>query len=350
MEGSSALLPANPADMPAALLAAPPVARGLAAVTLVLYVLGQVFPGLESVLAMKATNTYGAHAYIWNLFTAGFFNNSILLALAMAVMFLVMGRFLVPTWGGKELLRFLFFTDLLTGVIMFCAQIVYYMLSFNYQHLERPVSGGWPMIAALLVTIKQRVPDEMIMVNGASVAGLCARDLPGLMVVAAAGLSFSGAAPIFVQSVCGAYFGWVYLRFLQRLDGGVRGDGSEHMAFIMFFPSPLRPLMQVVSSSVHKAVCGKTVQALLDDLPHADPDSVSGLPAGVFRGGFSGLLSDAGPAATVAPPLPGSDQADADRRRARALKSLEDRLRSIASDSGADAMDATAAEAESSAA
>ena len=54
---------------------------------------------------MKATNTYGAHAYIWNLFTAGFFNNSILLALAMAVMFLVMGRFLVPTWGGKELLR-----------------------------------------------------------------------------------------------------------------------------------------------------------------------------------------------------------------------------------------------------
>ena len=68
---------------------------------------------------MKATNTYGAHAYVWNLFTAGFFNNSILLALAMAVMFLVMGRFLVPTWGGKELLRFLFFTDLLTGVIMF---------------------------------------------------------------------------------------------------------------------------------------------------------------------------------------------------------------------------------------
>merc|ERR1712216_1021598 len=63
--------------------------------------------------------------------------------------------------------------------------------------------------------------------------------------------------------------------------------------------------MQVVSSSVHKAVCGKTVQALLDDLPHADPASVSGLPAGVFRGGFSGLLSDAGPAATVAPPLPG---------------------------------------------
>ena len=42
MEGSSALLPANPADMPAALLAAPPVARGLAAVTLVLYLLGQV--------------------------------------------------------------------------------------------------------------------------------------------------------------------------------------------------------------------------------------------------------------------------------------------------------------------
>ena len=43
-----------------------------------------------------------------------------------------------------------------TGVLTFCAQIVYYMFSFNYKHLEAPISGGWPILAALLVTIKQR--------------------------------------------------------------------------------------------------------------------------------------------------------------------------------------------------
>ena len=44
---------------------------------MVLYGLGQLLPGVESVLAMKATNTYGSHSYVWNLFTAGFFNTNI---------------------------------------------------------------------------------------------------------------------------------------------------------------------------------------------------------------------------------------------------------------------------------
>jgi len=182
----------------------------------------------------------------------------------------------------------------------------------------------------LLVTIKQRLPDEAIALNGQSVGGLTARDLPGVLVCAAACLSFVGVAPIFIQSVGGTYFGWLYLRFLQRVGEGMRGDQREHMAFIAFFPPPLRPLMQVVSSFTHKAVCGKTMQMLLDDLPLAHSAAVSGLPPGVFRGGFTGLVSDVAPSTSVpAPPLPGSDHADAERRRARALKSLEERLKSI---------------------
>lgn len=73
---------------------------------------------LESVLAMKATNTYGAHSYVWNVFTAGFFNKSLVLAIVMAFLYLVMGRFLVPAWGSVELLRFIFFGVLLSSA--FC--------------------------------------------------------------------------------------------------------------------------------------------------------------------------------------------------------------------------------------
>ena len=51
----------------------------LSGLTLLLYVLGQVVPGTESVLAIKATNTYGAHSYVWNVFTASFFNTSIIM-------------------------------------------------------------------------------------------------------------------------------------------------------------------------------------------------------------------------------------------------------------------------------
>jgi membrane associated rhomboid family serine protease len=119
----SPIVPSNPADIPNVLMTAPPVAKGLAASTMALWVLGQIFPGLESVLALKANNTYGAHSYLWNVFTAGFYNSSFILALGMALLFLLMGRFLVPVWGPAEFVRFLLFTSLLSGVIVFFTQV-----------------------------------------------------------------------------------------------------------------------------------------------------------------------------------------------------------------------------------
>lgn len=46
--------------------------------------------------------------------------------------------------------------NFLTGIFTFITQIIYYMFTFNYKHLEAPISGGWPIFAAFLVTIKQR--------------------------------------------------------------------------------------------------------------------------------------------------------------------------------------------------
>jgi hypothetical protein len=81
--------------------------------------------------------------------------------------------------------------------------------------------------------------------------------------------------------------------------------------------------MQVISSFAYKAVCGKAMQTMLDDLPAAQHAATSALPAGVLRGVFTGDVS------APAPPLPGSNAVDAERRRIRALKTLEERLRSI---------------------
>ena len=53
--------------------------QGMAGVTIFFYLLYLIFPTSESVFAMKATNTYGAHSYVWNLFTAGFYNTNILM-------------------------------------------------------------------------------------------------------------------------------------------------------------------------------------------------------------------------------------------------------------------------------
>uniref|UniRef100_A0A7S4PR28 Uncharacterized protein n=1 Tax=Guillardia theta TaxID=55529 RepID=A0A7S4PR28_GUITH len=326
----SPIVPATSAEVYSALLSAPSVSKFFAGLTLLLYVLAQLVPSLESILAIKATNTYGAHSYIWNVFTAGFFNTNIVLAILLALTFLIMGRWLVPSWGSAEFVKYIFFSNLCVGLSVFISQIVYYMASFNYKFLEMPISGGIGIIAALIVTIKQKLPEEPIILFGQPFMNFCAKDIPGVLICFSAILSILELAPVFLQCCCGTYFGWLYLRFLQRTIDGMRGDMSDHMAFIMFFPVALRPLMQVVSSSAFKMVCGKSVQSMLDDIPARSSELRQALPPGVLRGAWDGAMAAGAPPVNVpAPPLPGSNVADAERRRARALKTLEDRMRSI---------------------
>ena len=64
--------------------------QGMAIVALFFYLLYLFVPSSESVFAMKATNTYGAHSYVWNLFTAGFYNTNIFM-----VWISILGCFLI---------------------------------------------------------------------------------------------------------------------------------------------------------------------------------------------------------------------------------------------------------------
>ena len=79
--------------------------------------------------------------------------------LAVALSLIVMGRYLVASWGSHEFLRYTLFVNSTVGFGIFVAQIFYYMTSFKYRYLEVPVSGGMGILAALVVTIKQRLGD-----------------------------------------------------------------------------------------------------------------------------------------------------------------------------------------------
>jgi hypothetical protein len=60
-------------------------AQVLAGITIGLYLLQLAFHDVENYLAIIATNTYGAHSYIWNVFTAGFFNDNIAMVSIMRI-------------------------------------------------------------------------------------------------------------------------------------------------------------------------------------------------------------------------------------------------------------------------
>ncbi|KAJ1484819.1 hypothetical protein T484DRAFT_1795857 [Baffinella frigidus] len=100
---ASSLIPSNAPEAIALIISSPVAVKVLSGLTLLLYVLGQVVPGTESVLAMKATNTYGSHSYVWNVFTASFFNTSLIMAILVVFTFIVMGRFLIPPWTSTEM-------------------------------------------------------------------------------------------------------------------------------------------------------------------------------------------------------------------------------------------------------
>jgi len=305
----------------------------MSATTVVVYLLQLGFPSLESYFAIIATNTYGAHSYVWNIFTAGFFNDNLAMTLAVSLALIVMGRFLVTSWGATEFVRFVCFTNFTVGCGIFVAQIFYYMTSFRYSYLEVPVSGGMGILSALVVTIKQHLGDEPIMVGGNPLGELTAKDIPGILICLSALLSLVNVLQVFTHCLCGIYFGWLYLRFLQRGQDGLRGDLGGHMAFYTFFPKVAQPLAQRVATWVYRAACGTTVQSMLDDLPQA----TSELGAAV-QGGVTSMMVDgvyALPEASAAPPLPGSNEADAERRRVRAMQLLEDRLRDISGDEAA---------------
>ncbi|KAJ1484818.1 hypothetical protein T484DRAFT_1795856 [Baffinella frigidus] len=155
---------------------------------------------------------------------------------------------------GDELhVRYVGFSSFTTGLGLFVAQ---------------PISGGAGLIAALAVTVKQRLPNEQIQVFGQP-SGLTAKDVPACIVAIGGGCSLLDIGPLFLQTllvgsedainttlhstfevaiggVCslldigplflqtllGTYFGWLYLRFLQRAADGMRGDLNDQMAFL----------------------------------------------------------------------------------------------------------------------
>ena len=95
----------------------------------------------------------------------------------------------------------------------------------------------------------------------------------------------------FWLSLSGTATGWIYLRFYQKKDQGLRGDMAESFAFATFFPEMIQPPLATLGGFVYHLlvsvkVCPKTVRTY-----------------------------DVGAPSTIRLTLPGTDPADAQRRK-----------------------------------
>lgn len=146
-------------------------------------------------------------------------------------------------------------------------------------------------------------------------------------------------------SLFGFLTGWIYLRFFRISDIGAEaraeegeegewrvmmGDPSETFSFVSFFPDFIHPFL----SPVCDAVYGLLVQIKLCS-PFADRDvqsatqNAAARSQGAADGGLPGIMQG------------GGRRAEAERRRALALRALDQRLNAAAA--GRESTTATAA-------
>jgi hypothetical protein len=131
-------------------------------------------------------------------------------------------------------------------------------------------------------------------------------------------------------AVSGFLTSWIYLRFYKvsfpelssAQPSTLRGDASETFAFAYFFPEPLQTPIGLVAEQVYilllaVRICTPFSPSDMDiSNSQAAARGEGGLPLHMGRGGA---------------PVPGSARAEAERRRALALKALDQRLHAATS-------------------
>ncbi|CAD5322417.1 unnamed protein product [Arabidopsis thaliana] len=266
--------------------------KGLALVLVVGHLVVQFIPATVPYLALIPARTI---PFAWNLITSGYFELSVYGVVFSTVSLLFMGKFLEPVWGSTEFLKFIFVVNFLTYLCVFVTAIALYYITRLEVYLYMPFAGFHGVLAGLLVGIKQIIPDQEILL-----LKIKAKWLPSIMLILSIASSFFtlDSAAYLPTLIFGTYMGWLYLRYLQRRpETKLRGDPSDDFAFSTFFPELLRPVIDPIALIFHRMLCGRS-NATSEDHDY----STSGAP------------------------LPGSDSAEASRRRERGARALEERL------------------------
>lgn len=182
-------------------------------------------------------------------------------------------------------------------------------ISFLYYSLST-ISGGVSIQVAFLVAFSQLVPAHTVTLF----RGILSLRVPRFPLVYIGIVTVLSLTPLlsraaFWQAFFGFISSWTYLRFYKAVfpdldtsqPTSLRGDASETFAFAEFFPAPVKPFVAAVADQIFDVLVSIRLCT-----PFSQTDMGSG--RALQRG------------------TPGSARAEAERRRAIALKALDQRL------------------------
>ncbi|KAF8521288.1 eukaryotic integral membrane protein-domain-containing protein [Gautieria morchelliformis] len=254
--------------------------------------------------------------YPWTFLTSSFVEKTVFELIFSLISLPLSLRYLERLWGTLETFKFIGTTLVVSNVVAFIVSWVEYLVlgsEFFVYGLE--YHGQMALQTGVLVAFTQMIPEHQVQLFG--VLKMRVKRLPMIYVTFSTAMCLVGYQDPFILIQFGWLVSWTYLRFYKRTGGDTPGGGpveygdrSETFAFIYWFPPFIHYPLSIAVNSAH------ALALRLRLVPQH-----SGSTADLEAGGYA--------------PLPGGARAEAERRRAMALKALDQRLANPAQNPGA---------------
>ncbi|KAF1778525.1 Transmembrane protein DUF1751, eukaryotic [Phytophthora cactorum] len=241
---------------------------------LLLWLVGAIFTPAEEkggVLALSVADVILRHIRPWVYVTAGFYHPYIVQLVFVLPLAFGLAKRVEPDFGALNLVRLLLFANAAAAVVMFVNLFVLYIIFRNpiylYDKLRAASFSGFTGgITALLVAYMKPtpfataplfpgVPLRFYPLVASVIFCFCTMAGMAFTAVPAVSLMLVSAGPF---SVLGGYFGWYYLRFLNKNRDQTVGDVSDEFALVVLLPDFCTPLVGPLANFCFSVVklCG----------------------------------------------------------------------------------------------
>ncbi|RDW62731.1 DUF1751-domain-containing protein [Coleophoma crateriformis] len=252
--------------------------------------------------------------YPWTFLTTTLVENNLFTLGISSVTLFYGGRYLERAWTSREFAKFLVITALVPNILSFGALVVMFALTSDMAWTLNTINGTIPLQISFLVAFSQLVPAHTATLFR-GIISLRVPRFPLLHVLCVTALSITPLLSIasFFLVINGLLTSWVYLRFYKSAfpdletsqPSSLRGDASETFAFAEFFPEPVKPFISSIGDQIFNLL---VTMRICTPFTAADVAASRGDSTFIQRG------------------APGGARAEAERRRALALKALDQRL------------------------
>lgn len=291
-----------------------PVTMTMLAILVLCSVASAARLGAHEALALIWNHTFMTQFYVWNVLSSSFVETSFVKLLLSFMGILGMSPAAEESLGNLGLAVFIVVVAIGSGMVTSAGIFFAYIITRDEYLLDLEVHGSFGVLAALGVAIAQHEPGGAFLPRGMA-PWFPKRYFPLTLVtisMACRAVDLPDASYDFPFVVVGPFVAWVHLRFLAHiLHGELAGDVNDEFQLVMFFPPFARRFL--------KPVCDFTYGVFLLLGFFKERAARVPLPAVDGQGGID-------PSFVTILPTPERKDPIAERRRARAMKLLDEKF------------------------